>query len=145
MRGWWRTASVTVALAVGLAASTGCAAMPSPFDGERSRADELPPVARQSVASLEGVDPSSARYQGQSAGYDLYLLEGDPPNRLCLLVTAGTADSTLGACSGGSWLGTTLADGTAFRVQLQGFDGAPDPTGIEVSPWVHDVTGLDAG
>ncbi|NYK10033.1 hypothetical protein HNR14_001914 [Leifsonia naganoensis] len=28
-------------------------------------------------------------------------------------------------------------------MQLQGFDGEREPTGVEISPWVHDVTDID--
>ncbi|MFF2051078.1 hypothetical protein ACFVU2_05695 [Leifsonia sp. NPDC058194] len=133
--------TAALALAVIAGAGAGCTAMPSPFDGERSNADELPAI----VPPMEGADAASSRYQGQSSGYDVYLLKGKPPSQICLVVTAGTADTTLTSCSGGSWLQTTVSDGTAFRVQLQGFDGDPDPTGTEVSPWVHDVTGIDEG
>lgn len=129
---------VGLVLAVAGAALTGCVGMPSPFDGERSRADELPAF----VPPVEGGVASSARYQGQSGGYDVYLLKGEPPYQVCIVATAGTAETTLSSCGGGAWLQTSVADGTAFRVQLQGFDGDPDPTGIEISPWVHDVTGV---
>lgn len=139
MRGCRRIVSATVALAVVMVASAGCTAMPSPFDGARSQEDELPAV----VPPVEGGQESSSRYQGQSAGYDVYLLKGNPPFQVCLVVTAGTADTTLGSCGGGSWLQTSVADGTTFRVQLQGFDGEREPTGVEISAWVHDVTDID--
>jgi len=139
MRGCRRIAFVATALAVVLGASTGCVSMPSPFDGARSRTDELPSI----VPELDGVQASSSRYQGQAAGYDVYLVKGVPPYRICLVVTAGTEDTTLGSCSGGSSLQTRVADGTTFRVQLQGFDGDSGASGVEISPWVHDVTGVD--
>lgn len=140
MRGCRRIGVAVAALAVVLGASTGCVAMPSPFDGARSQADELPAV----VPPVEGGQESSSRYQGRSAGYDVYLLKGEAPFQVCIVVTGGTADTTLGSCSGGSWMQTSVADGTTFRVQLQGFDDDDgEPGGVEISPWVHDVTDID--
>jgi hypothetical protein len=113
-----------------------CSAGPSPFDRQRKPSDRLPP---ETLSLVEGADPSTSRYEGTADGHNLYLVQGLGEIRFCLVYTDGTYANAGASCSGGDWLETKLPDGSAFRIQVNGFTDRPGAGEADVSRWIRQI------
>jgi hypothetical protein len=133
----WFVAGTALMVIAGLA---GCAAAPTPFDGERSVRDKLPAIVGEFVTTG---DPATSRYQGHADGYDLYLVKGTGTVQICLVYTDMTAEHSGAACGGGDQLGAGLPGGAEFRIQTGGFADKPQSGEVQVSRWVRQTAGTD--
>jgi hypothetical protein len=129
-------AAATLAMAMFMLA--GCVSPPSPFDGDRKAADELP--AAFADIPING-DTATSRYQGDADGHSLYLMKGTGEYQFCLAYTDGTKDGSGTFCSGGTWIKSTLPDRAEFEVQLNGFVDEPTSGEKQISSWVRQTVG----
>jgi hypothetical protein len=126
------------ALALAVLVLSGCVPAPSPFDGEQKVRDELPAVF--SDIPIRG-DTSTSRYQGEADGHRFYLVKAtDADLQFCLAYTDDTKEGSGAACSGGTWVKTTLPDHAEFEAQLGGFTDAPAAGQKQISAWVRQTS-----
>jgi len=100
------------ALVAGALALSGCVSPPpSPFERERTAADELPAVI--SDDALDGVELSTVRYQGSTDSVEVWVAREKANRGICIIVAApGDPSEWVVGCGGGSsfvavGLGTT--------------------------------------